>query len=382
MGIADRDYARSNADSGGSRFARSGSGFGGGFGGSFGGGGRVGGYSVNTWLIIINVSVALIGMFFANVGLPVHTEDRFLPDASWDRVAVVTEYASEAGERARYIDQAGRPITDMSRVPIGANVYRVLLDADNPNDPPIGRRHYRVMDALTAIGHFSTEKGFIQLQVWRLVTFQFLHGGFLHLALNMFGLWIFGSMVEQALGGKRYLAFYLVCGIAGGLLYLILNLAGYLGLGLPGALSVSTTTPLVGASAGVFGVILAGARLAPNTMIQLLIPPVPLKLKWFAAGYIAIALFNLLTGGRNAGGDAAHIGGAIAGFFFIKNSHLLADFFDVFGNSNEPKQKRTKPPKGDAEIERILSKVSSEGLHSLTDGEKRRLREETERRRG
>ncbi len=238
---------------------------------------------------------------------------------------------------------------------------------------------------LHQIGHFSTFEGFQRLQVWRLVTFQFLHApdNLFHILFNMFGMWVFGPMVEQALGRKRYLAFYLTCGIAGGLLYLVLNLCGILGLNLPGALNVSNVTPLVGASAGVFGVIVACAYIAPDARVQLLFPPIPLKMTWMAYGYVALAVFNLLTGGNNAGGDAAHLGGAIAGFFFIRNPHHLIDFFDVF-NDSRPKRggakraRSSKPPKkprasSTDEVDRILDKVSREGIASLTAREKKIL---------
>lgn len=244
-------------------------------------------------------------------------------------------------------------------------------------------------------GHFSTAKAFffvtpdsqilLNLQVWRLLSFQFLHdpNSIWHLALNMFGLFIFGRTVEQYLGSKKYLAFYLVCGIFGALLYLVLNLLGQIGISVPGVLVSDPRTPLVGASAGVFGVILACAFIAPNTVVQLIFPPIPLKMKYFAYGYVALATFNLLIGGNNAGGDAAHLGGAAAGFFFIRHSHLLTDFFDVFDNSKLPKKDRkskgrAKSP-NQAEIDRILVKVSEKGLASLTDREKKTLREASER---
>ena len=243
-------------------------------------------------------------------------------------------------------------------------------------------------------GHFSTAKGFFEivqsqsgnqlvlnLQVWRLLTFQFLHdpNSILHLFFNMFGLWIFGSMVEQVLGRRKYLAFYLVCGIMGGVLYVFLNLLGMMGINLPGVLQGDPRTPLVGASAGVFGVIVACAYLAPNAVVQLIIPPIPLKMKYFAYGYVALALFNLLVSGRNAGGDAAHVGGAIAGYFFIRNPHHLLDFFDILGNSKKPKSPRKpgRPGKPRApsedEIDRILDKVNLKGIQSLTAREKKAL---------
>lgn len=230
-------------------------------------------------------------------------------------------------------------------------------------------------------GHFSTYTGFQRLEVWRLVTFQFLHDptNILHIVFNMFGLWVFGPIVEEALGRKKYLAFYLMCGICGGLMYLFLNMLGALHLNLPGALTVDTKTPLVGASAGVFGVIVACAYVAPEARVQLLFPPIPLKMKWFAYGYVAIAAFNLLFGGHNAGGDAAHIGGAIAGFFFIRNSHHLADFFDIFGDSRpeggkrKPRHRAAPGAPPDDEIDRILAKVSQHGIQSLTAREKKKL---------
>jgi membrane associated rhomboid family serine protease len=238
-------------------------------------------------------------------------------------------------------------------------------------------------EPLTAWGHFSTTRAFFGVEVWRFITFQFLHSGFMHILFNMFGLWVFGGMVEQALGSKRYAAFYLVCGVFGAVSYLVLNLLGQTQLRLPGVLIDEAYTPLVGASAGVFGVIIACAYIAPNAIVQLLFPPIPLRLKWFAYGYVALAAWNLLRGGDNAGGDAAHLGGAAAGFFFIRNSHLLRDFFDIIGDSRRPGGGRgggAQPQR--EEIDRILQKVSTQGLQSLSDAEKAALRRASESARG
>lgn len=236
-------------------------------------------------------------------------------------------------------------------------------------------------------GHFSTRLGFAWLEVWRLVSFQFLHADLLHLAFNMLGLFFFGPLVEQYLGRKRYAAYYLMCGLCGGLTYLLLNLVGFMGLPLPGALFVSPKTPLIGASAGVFGVIMACAYIAPTTVVQLLFPPIPLKMRTFAYAYVAFVAANLFFfRGANQGGDAAHLGGALAGYFFIRRPHLLRDFFDVLGNSNKPRTSRpagrVKEHKRTHEVDRILEKVQREGLHSLSDAEKRTLRQATEGRRG
>lgn len=236
-------------------------------------------------------------------------------------------------------------------------------------------------------GHFSTARGFFAIEVWRLLTFQFLHAGLWHVGFNMLGLYFFGSLVEQYLGKKRYAAYYLMCGLSGGVLYLVLNVIGALGLPLPGALDVNITTPLVGASAGVFGVIVACAYISPNSVVRLLFPPIPLKMRTFAYGYVAIVALNLfIVKGANQGGDAAHLGGALAGYFFIRRPHLLREFLDVFGDSSKPKG-RPGPRAGkrrtgaDKEIDAILAKVQRSGLHSLSEGEKKILQRATEERR-
>mgnify|MGYP001032566901 CR=1 FL=1 len=329
------------------------------------------GWSVNTWLIVINLSIFVLQIFLATVRVPVYqgTED------------YVERWPSQTEVRPGYY-VSGQRVESLSKLNRGiGGVDRLIIDRETQQ--VVARMRYTIMDPLTAYGHFSTAKGtfavdhrgiVLSLEVWRLVTFQFLHANIIHIFFNMLGLFIFGSMVERFLGSKRYLAFYLVCGIFGGLAYLLLNLAGQVLGPEPGLLMDSPYVPLVGASAGVFGVIMAAAFIAPNSIIQLLIPPIPLKLKYFAYGYVGIALANLLLGGENAGGDAAHIGGAIAGYFFIRRSHLLRDFFDVLGDSRKPTSKASG-----ANIDDILDKVSQKGLGSLTKKERERLRKASSR---
>jgi membrane associated rhomboid family serine protease len=238
-------------------------------------------------------------------------------------------------------------------------------------------------------GYFSTTEAFFRLEVWRLVTFQFLHADISHLFFNMFGLWVFGGLVEEYLGRKRYLAFYLVCGIFGGLLYLVLNLLGWgLGLAIPGVLAQHPDVPLIGASAGVFGVIVAAAKVEPNADIIIPFPPVRLPLSWFAYGYVLLALVQLLVNSQkvtqyglplaNAGGDAAHIGGALAGYYFIRHKHLLRDFFDVFKDSRKARAVHETSVLADGpsldEIDGIIAKVDEHGLSSLSPAELAALR--------
>lgn len=167
-------------------------------------------------------------------------------------------------------------------------------------------------------GYFSAATVIGGLQLWRLITFQFLHLGPEHLIFNMIALYFFGPIVDGYLGSRKYLAFYLLCGVAGGVMYLVLLLFGVLQDG-PG-------TPLVGASAGIFGVLVAGARLAPDTTVMLIFPPIPLRLRVVALVMLGIAIYVVLSNGINAGGEAAHLGGAALGALLIWRPGLLKVF--------------------------------------------------------
>jgi len=259
--------------------------------------------------------------------------------------------------------------------------------------------------ALFEWGHFSTARALFfvvagaqggsvhfGLEVWRFVTFQFLHANFNHVFFNMIALFFFGGMVESYLGRSRYLAFYLVCGVFGAVMYVLLNLLGQIpgAQNLPFVLINNPTTPLVGASAGVYGVLLACAFIAPNAQI-LLFFILPMRLATAVYLFLGIAFFSLYLGAQNAGGEAAHLGGAIAGAYFIRHTHLLRDFFDFFGKRAPSGKKRRgsrasgrsrAEPVDESEVDRILSKVATQGLHSLSDKEKRILRRATESRRG
>lgn len=372
MGLADRQYSPPYSPRGA-----------GGLGFSW----RVREWSVTTWLIVLNVAVFLLGAtLLARPGVPMLE--------SWRLQAT----RGPTAELPVYFLSNGAEASSKEVSTPGMRLQRVVIDTQTKT--PVGISDYVVRPPLDAYGHFSTQKGFLELQVWRLLTFQFLHANALHLFFNMLGLFMFAPTVERYLGRQRFLAFYLVTGIAGGVLYLLLNLLGYVaqvsGLpALPGLLFHQTTVPLVGASAGVFGVIMACAKIEPDTIVQLILPPVQLRMKVMAYAFVGIAALNLLLSGKNAGGDAAHLGGAIAGFFFIRHSHLLRDFFDVFEDSRKTGQRanqragqarrwswpwsRGSAPASALEVDRILEKVRASGVASLTEAERRALAADTER---
>lgn len=159
--------------------------------------------------------------------------------------------------------------------------------------------------ALWPIGAGAELRGAPGFAGWQLVTYAFLHGGFSHLLFNMFGLYMFGSPLEQVLGGKRYLFYYFTCVITAALTQLAVQL-------LTGAFA-----PTVGASGGVFGLLLGFAMLFPRQRIMLLIPPIPMSARTFATVYAVIELALGLYGSSSIA-HFAHLGGMIGGFFLLR----------------------------------------------------------------
>jgi len=315
--------------------------------------------SVTMWLIIVNFAIFFLGQI---APIPHDFVYGYVPASSATPQMVTHAFDHRPANIA-----AGEPWLKKVTDPSTGQLIKL--------------EQIRSYPLLEGLGHFSLFMGFWpRMEVWRVITFQFIHANFLHVFFNMFGLYIFGWMVEQYLGRKRYLAFYLICGICGALMYLFLSLLASLGVPLPGSLAQMSNpaTSLVGASAGVFGVIMACAHIAPNRQLMLIFPPIPIKMKFLAYGYVGIAAYNLISGGANAGGDAAHIGGAIAGFFFIRNAHLLREFFAVGrprspGGSSRKTGRTQEKGVNRTEIDRVLAKVHDRGIHSLSDREKKLL---------
>ena len=161
---------------------------------------------------------------------------------------------------------------------------------------------------------------------FQLVTHMFMHGGFAHILFNMYALFIFGSVLERVWGSQKFLFYYFVTGIGAALIHLgvmALQLRGYMADLNAGDLLARAqiqdilVTPTVGASGAIYGLLLAYGMLFPNNIMQLIFPPVVLKVKWFVLIYGAIELMLGLSG---RGGDIAHfahLGGMIFGFFLI-----------------------------------------------------------------
>lgn len=200
------------------------------------------------------------------------------------------------------------------------------------------------------------------LNVWQLGSYMFLHGNFMHLFFNMLMLWIFGSAIESAWGGRQFLRYYLICGLGGAVASLVFNF----------------DARVVGASGAIFGLYLAYAMMFPNNYIYLYFV-FPVKAKYMVAG---IAILQILNGISGPAGIAyfAHLGGMAAGLFFFRDSILRRLRASSGPRRAWPTAKPTERPREPERnnddidnIDSILDKISSKGYENLTTTEKRIL---------
>jgi len=223
----------------------------------------------------------------------------------------------------------------------------------------------------------------LQFYPWQLVTYQFLHADFSHIFWNMFALWMFGMELENIWGSTKFLIYYLICGVGGGLLHLFLS---------------DSSGITVGASGAIYGVLLAFAMFFPNRPIYIYFL-LPVKAKYLIAFYILMDLFTV--GSVSMVAKLAHIGGALTGFIFIMldsgNNISLSSWLNSYKKSKEERPSFRKPfgssrsnddiaeaefydineKKKDEitqeDIDRILDKISSSGYQNLTEKEKKIL---------
>lgn len=161
---------------------------------------------------------------------------------------------------------------------------------------------------------------------YQLVTHMFMHGGFTHILFNMYTLFIFGCVLERVWGSRKFLFYYFVTGIGAALLHMgvmWLQLRGYIADLNAGDMYAQVniqsllTTPTVGASGAIYGLLLAYGMLFPDNIMQLIFPPVALKAKWFVIIFGALELLLGLSGRGGNVAHFAHLGGMIFGFFLI-----------------------------------------------------------------
>jgi membrane associated rhomboid family serine protease len=141
---------------------------------------------------------------------------------------------------------------------------------------------------------------------WQLVTYGFLHGDLMHIAFNMFMLWMFGRELEMVYGARRFLTYYMTCVIGAGLIQLLV------------ASTQGSVYPTVGASGGVFGLLLLFGMTFPNRMIMLLFPPIPMKAKYMVILFGLLELYLGVSGRAPGIANFAHLGGMLFGFILIQ----------------------------------------------------------------
>jgi membrane associated rhomboid family serine protease len=272
----------------------------------------------------------------------------------------------------------------------------------------------RGIDLTSMLGlHFFMAKDF---HLYQFVTYMFLHGGFTHIFFNMFALWMFGAVVERVWGPKKFLFYYISCGIGAGFVQEIAQYVNYMMMGLDtfDRVNIAGTIMLtadylnlwttIGASGAVYAILLAFGMIFPNERLFIIPFPFPIKAKWLVVGYIAIELFSALSGPGDGVAHTAHLGGMLFGFIMIRYWRKHPESSNRFGRNrgqeffdnmkrrfderkqngrrwvDEPDEEpryREEPPKpkrkNQEEIDAILDKIRKSGYDSLTKEEKKKL---------
>jgi len=258
-----------------------------------------------------------------------------------------------------------------------ANVAAFLVECLLYGYPPV--LHHPDYLALSTEG---IRHGFI----WQLVTFQFMHAGLVHLFFNCWVIYVFGLALEESLGRTRFLALYFFSGALGGLVQVVL---GFL---VPhGQFAAS----VIGASAGALGLLAAYATLNPDIPLALIFPPMTIRAKHLLWIFTLVAAFGMVFPTDNLA-NAAHLGGIVGGVLFLRGVvdwHWHLPRFrrkppTPARGSMQPRPSRRNPwpptadgeeddsPTGDfvsREVDPILDKISAQGIHSLTERERRIL---------
>ena len=265
--------------------------------------------------------------------------------------------------------------------------------------------------------HFFMASDF---HVYQFITYQFLHGGFTHLFFNMFALWMFGCVIENVWGPKKFIFYYIFCGVGAGLCqemvqYIsfaadgltsldpaqVLNVNGQRLMTVDQIMNLSST---IGASGAVYGILLAFGMTFPNERIFIFPLPIPIKAKWFVAIYAIIEFVSAMSSVGDGVAHMAHIGGMLFGFLLIlywrkrPNSYFNVDatrqFFDKWSRTNrtshtgetsytssnttysrpeDDMEYNARKKARQEEIDKILDKIRVSGYDSLSKEEKRRL---------
>src|SRR5438046_4925166 len=192
----------------------------------------------------------------------------------------------------------------LTRLLIGVNVAVFALEA-------VSGQRFLASFALWPVGHFIIAQfdGPVGFKVWQLITFGFLHANCLHLLINMYALWMFGSDVERAIGSRHYLTLYfasLLCSSATQLLVVSM-------------MTSAGIYPTVGASGAIFGILLGFGLLFPRRTVVLLIPPIPMPAIVFVVLYALLEMFSGVFGTDQGVAHFAALGGMIGAYLTLRH---------------------------------------------------------------
>ena len=216
------------------------------------------------------------------------------------------------------------------------------------------------------------------LQPWSLITYFFLHMNFMHILWNMLFLYWFGKIVNDNIGNNAVISLYVLGGIIGGLFYMALyNIIPFYSDRISDSL-------MLGASAGVFSIVVGSATLLPNYTFYLLLLG-PVRIKYIALFYVLLSFLDVT--GNNAGGEIAHLGGAFIGYLYIRQLqngiNMGEGIIKILNYFNKDKSKKYETKSSiikdenedisQDEIDKILDKISDSGYSSLSNKEKEKL---------
>ena len=278
-------------------------------------------------------------------------------------------------DRAYMRDDYGGRTWSPTVVILVINVLVFFLEASG------GLRAHQLFREYGALSLEGIQRGFI----WQFVTYQFMHGGVVHLLLNSIGLFFFGRFMETMLGRTSFLKLYLLSGVAGGVLQTLLAVV-----------SPAFAAPMVGASAGICGLIAAFSVLAPESVI-LLFFVIPLRAKFVFPLTVVVSVVFILTSQRDGVAHGAHLGGTLFGYAYLRwlaSSECISNWWSALvsriqgGRRSRPIVKVRFPGKSSSweaeesaprreskdfittEVDPILEKISAHGIHSLTERER------------
>ena len=217
--------------------------------------------------------------------------------------------------------------------------------------PPVFIVYFGLVPALIRHNYF----------LWQFFTYMFLHGGFFHIAFNMLALYLFGSDIERAWGGKEFLKYYLICGVGAGVLNFVF--------------SMNSQSPVIGASGAIYGILVAYALMFPDRLIYIY-AIFPIKAKYLVIGFAAIEFFSSFVSRAQDGvAHFAHLGGMLIGYIYIKSDWRISNYVNklksVRGKFSSGVQTRKKRKEEDIldRVDSILDKINRVGYHNLTDEE-------------